>query len=121
LNSVDFSKNGYQDSPAPQVAESTDRSPENEEGELAATESVEQGRTTDSPTKSTIELQVNSYSENLAEEVEAPKPRTNSTDTKALANLPAPLEKTEQIIIPSSPPSVSIEKNLVSPQLRPIV
>lgn len=120
LNSVDFSKNGNPDSPAPQVAESTNRSPENEEGELPATKSDEQRRTTDSPTKSTIELKANSYSENLAEEVEAPKSRTISTDTKALANVPAPLEKTEQVTIPSSQPSVSIEKNLVSPQLRPI-
>lgn len=123
LNSVDLSENRNANSPEVQLSENTVKAPENKVEEVPALEEIP--TTEDTPTTDSKELAENSPtvapkaiepntnasgSKSLPKASEKPKSPTISIDSKALASVPQPVQKTE-----------ITETIKISPELPPIV
>ncbi|MEB2777678.1 hypothetical protein SYJ56_20350 [Algoriphagus sp. D3-2-R+10] len=138
LNSVDLSENRNANSPEVQLAENTEKAPDNEVEELPATEEIP---TTDSKelaenlpiaAPKAVEPNTNaSGSKTFPKASEIPKSQIIPTDSKALASVPQPIQKTEKTetikISPELPqivkenPIVQIAEKPSSLQKQPLI
>lgn len=118
LNSVDFSGNeNAADSVEVQLAESTERAPENAVEDFPTTDTIAQESIEDSPVANPEVLKPNtdvSGSENQTEPSGNTKPQGSIVDTRALATVPKTVEKPVKTGVKSLPelPSVSNEKTI---------